>query len=137
MICLRPTRRENTYAQDGTVRIFINTSVLFFALIFISGIAINPSSALAAKNTGGQTYASCMNGCWKSHTYCKKHQSKTMDCSKQLGICIDYCENTYDPQSKRPRTPRFLAPKQKLKAPTREDSKSKKKKMRNNTTIRR
>ena len=43
-------------------------------------------------------YAKCMNWCWSSHTYCKKHQADEFDCNHHLGVCIEACESEYDPQ---------------------------------------
>ena len=72
-----------------------------------------PEELLAkGKSTGKFTYANCMNGCWRSHSYCKKHQSKTINCGRQLGVCIEYCESTFDPQIRK--TPKTLKPKQRL-----------------------
>ena len=43
-------------------------------------------------------YAKCMNWCWSSHTYCKKHQAGEFDCNHHLGVCIEACESEFDPQ---------------------------------------
>ena len=43
-------------------------------------------------------YAMCMNWCWSSHTYCKKHQADEFDCNQHLGVCIEACESEFDPQ---------------------------------------
>ena len=64
---------------------------------------LSPGIVLAVANTGGDSaYASCMNGCWRSHRYCKAHQSGQMDCDHQLGQCIEWCESQHDPQSRGP-----------------------------------
>jgi hypothetical protein len=46
----------------------------------------------------GMDYAKCMNWCWSSHTYCKKHQTDEIDCNHHLGVCIEACESEFDPQ---------------------------------------
>lgn len=43
-------------------------------------------------------YAKCMNWCWRSHRFCKEHQSGEIDCDHQLGVCIEACESEFDPQ---------------------------------------
>ena len=43
-------------------------------------------------------YAMCMNWCWSSHTFCKKHQTDEIDCNHHLGVCIEACESEFDPQ---------------------------------------
>lgn len=65
-------------------------------------LSLSVSGAFALDDGINNPYADCMNGCWRSHDYCKVHQSKEIDCDHQLGQCIEYCESTYDEQVTRP-----------------------------------
>lgn len=121
----------------------IKTSLWSCILAIIFAVALNSPPVLAATNTGGQTttsgqtYKGCMKSCRESYAYCKKHQSKTMNCDNRLWACIEWCETAIDKKIKRPRTPRVLAPKQKLQTPAKRDRGNTKKKPRHNGTIRR
>ena len=86
--------------------------------------------SLATKKSNEQAYVSCTNGCWRSDKYCRKYQTKIMDCNKQLGKCLDWCEDAYDMpigtlEIKPTKIPIFLEPAQKNQkaAPTKPTSK--------------
>jgi hypothetical protein len=94
----------------------------YIRLLFVVASLSFSLGAVAADNgsSGGTSkdYADCMNGCWKSHDYCKEHQSGDMDCNHQLGQCIEYCESTYDPQIRRPGGGIVLPPRPPIKVYT-------------------
>lgn len=56
------------------------------------------ATSQALSNTGGSgsfDCVTCMNWCWRSDSYCREFQSKTLNCNAKLGDCIDGCEEYY------------------------------------------
>lgn len=114
--------RFQTYCQkkstddtdcQGELLTCINAGERAFAPLLTTGIKSDPGSpgdpivppdeiatVLKGKKDSEPTfdYATCMNWCWSSHTFCKKHQSDKFDCNHHLGACIEACESEFDPQ---------------------------------------
>ena len=120
----------------------IKTGLWSCILGVIFAIAFNSPPLLAATNTAGhgtssgQTYKSCMKSCQESYDYCKKHQSKTMNCSTRWLACVEWCETAIDKKGKQPRKTRFLKPQRKQQAPAKRSRGNTRKKPLHNGTIR-
>jgi hypothetical protein len=40
-------------------------------------------------------WSECYGGCWRSYDYCRRFQSRDVDCSDQLASCFDFCDDVY------------------------------------------
>lgn len=117
-------------------------AVSLSTIIACLGLLSFSTPSLATKKSDEQAYIGCMNGCWRSDKYCRKYQTKIMDCNKQLGKCLDWCEDAYMPigilETAPTKPPIFLKPTQKNQkaAPTKPTPKpTKRKPVTNNNNL--